>query len=31
VRARVDARTQRAEYDHFCREHGLPVRDLVER
>ncbi|MDR6840438.1 cupin domain-containing protein [Pseudoxanthomonas sacheonensis] len=31
VRARASASTQLAEYERHCREHGLPVHDLVER
>ncbi|ALN78492.1 cupin domain-containing protein [Lysobacter antibioticus] len=31
VRMRATAETQRAEYEQYCREHGLPLRDLMER
>lgn len=31
VRARASAATQRAEYEHYCREHQLAMQDLVER
>lgn len=31
VRMRATAETQRAEYERYCREHGLPPRDLMER
>jgi quercetin dioxygenase-like cupin family protein len=31
VRARASASTQLAEYERYCREHGLPMQDLVER
>ena len=27
----VSARTQLAEYESYCREHGLPLQDLLER
>lgn len=31
VRAHASASTQLAEYERHCREHGLPIHDLVER
>ena len=31
VRGRASAATQLAEYELYCRQHGLPVHDLVDR
>ncbi|GAA0706196.1 cupin domain-containing protein [Dokdonella soli] len=31
VRASASASTQLADYHRYCREHGLPVHDLVDR
>jgi quercetin dioxygenase-like cupin family protein len=31
VRVRASASTQLAEYERYCRAHGLPVADLVDR
>jgi len=31
VRARASASTQLAEYESHCREHGLPIHDLMDR
>jgi quercetin dioxygenase-like cupin family protein len=31
VRGRASAATQLAEYERHCRQHGLPVHDLVDR
>ena len=30
VRGRASAATQRAEYESWCLQHGVPIQDLVE-